>query len=288
MTAALRPRRSALYLPGSNARALEKARTLPCDVVILDLEDAVLPEAKDTARAQVVAALAVGGFGRREVVVRVNALDTPWGEADMAALARTAPDAVLVPKITDSGDLARYDARLGEAPEQTRLWAMVETCRALFHLDTIAGLPGTRLAALVVGGNDLCKEMGAALGGDRAPIQAALTLTVAAARANGVAALDGVFNALHDAAGLEAECRQGAAFGFDGKTLIHPDQIAACNRAFSPSAGRIAWARAVVAGFAAQENAGKGVIRVQGEMAERLHLARAEQVLALAEATGEG
>ena len=287
MTAALRPRRSALYLPGSNARALEKARTLPCDVVILDLEDAVLPEAKDTARAQVVAALAVGGFGRREVVVRVNALDTSWGEADMVALARTAPDAVLVPKIADSGDLARYDARLAEAPEQTRLWAMVETCRALFHLDTIAGLPGTRLAALVVGGNDLCKEMGAAMGGDRAPIQAALTLTVAAARANGIAALDGVFNALHDAAGLEGECRQGAAFGFDGKTLIHPDQIAACNRAFSPSAERIAWAKAVVAGFAAQENAGKGVIRVQGEMAERLHLARAEQVLALAEATGE-
>jgi citrate lyase subunit beta/citryl-CoA lyase len=279
-----RARRSALYLPGSNARALEKARTLACDVVILDLEDAVAVEAKDAARAQVVAALAEGGFGRREVVVRVNGLDTPWGEADLEALNATAPDAVLVPKIADANDLARYDARLASAPEPTRLWAMIETCRCLFHLDAIAGLSAsTRLAAFVLGSNDLCKEMGAAMGGDRSPIQAALTLTVAAARAHGVAALDGVYNAIDDAAGFEAECRQGLAFGFDGKTLIHPSQIEPCNRAFSPTADQLAWARAVVDAFAAPENAGKGAIRVQGQMAERLHLVRAEKMLAAAQ-----
>jgi citrate lyase subunit beta/citryl-CoA lyase len=282
-----RARRSALYLPGSNARALEKARTLACDVVILDLEDAVAIEAKDAARAQVIAALAEGGFGRREVVVRVNGLDTPWGEADLEALSATAPDAVLVPKIADANDLARYDARLAGAPGPTRLWAMVETCRCLFHLDTIAGLAtSTRLAALVLGSNDLCKEMGAAMGGDRSPIHAALTLTVAAARAHGIAALDGVYNAIDDMAGFEAECRQGLAFGFDGKTLIHPGQIEPCNRAFSPTAEQLAWARAVVEAFAAPENAGKGAIRVQGQMAERLHLVRAEKMLAAA-ANGE-
>jgi citrate lyase subunit beta/citryl-CoA lyase len=284
-----RPRRSALYLPGSNARALEKARTLPCDVVILDLEDAVAIEAKDSARAQVIAALAEGGFGRREVVVRVNGLDTPWGEDDLEALSRTPPDAVLVPKIADANDLARYDGRLSGAPEPTRLWAMVETCRSLFHLDAIAGLANsTRLAAFVVGGNDLCKEMGAAMGGDRTPIHAALTLTVAAARAHGIAALDGVFNALEDVAGLEAECRQGVDFGFDGKTLIHPNQIAPCNRAFSPSTEQLVWARAVAEAFAAPENVGKGAIRVQGQMAERLHLARAEKMLAAAQAGETG
>ena len=290
MTAAaqdLRPRRSVLYLPGSNARALDKARTLPCDAVVLDLEDSVAPDAKDGARERVVAALTAGGFGRREVVVRVNALSTPWGEADLEALVRVAPDAVLVPKIADAGDLARYDQRLADAPAPTRLWAMVETCRSLFHLDAIAGLAGdTRLAVFVVGGNDLAKEMGAEPGADRAPLLAALTLTVAAARAHGLAALDGVFNALEDAAGLEAECRQGRAFGFDGKTLIHPNQIETANRVFSPSAEQLAWAQAVVTAFADPANAGHGVLRVQGQMAERLHLAQAERLLAVAEAIG--
>lgn len=287
MTAAApRPRRSVLYLPGSNARALDKARTLPCDAVVLDLEDSVAPDAKDDARNRVVAALAAGGFGRREVVVRVNALATPWGEADLEALVRVAPDAVLVPKITDAGDLARYDQRLSDAPAPTRLWAMVETCRCLFHLDAIASLAsGTRLAALVVGGNDLAKEMQAEPGVDRAPLQAALSLTVAAARAHGLAALDAVFNPLEDGAGLEAECRQGRAFGFDGKTLIHPSQIEAANRVFSPSPTQLAWARGVVDAFADPANAGRGVLRVQGQMAERLHLAQAERLLAVAEVT---
>ncbi len=287
VTPDLRPRRSVLYLPGSNARALDKARTLPCDVVVLDLEDSVAPESKDAARDQVVAALAAGGFGRREVVVRVNALNTSWGEADLEALVRTAPDAVLVPKITDAGDLARYDQRLANAPAPTRLWAMIETCRCLFHLDAIAGLAAdTRLAALVVGGNDLAKEMRAEVGVDRAPLQAALTLTVAAARAHGLAALDAVFNALEDASGLEGECRQGRAFGFDGKTLIHPNQIEAANAVFSPSREQLAWAEGVVAAFADPANAGRGVLRVHGQMAELLHLAQAERLLAVAAAIG--
>ena len=281
----LRPRRSVLYLPASNPRALEKARTLPCDAVVLDLEDSVAPDAKDDARARVVAALGQGGFGRREVVVRVNALDTPWGEADLAALSACAPDAVLVPKIADAGDLARYDQRLAEAPTQTALWAMVETCRCLFHLDAIAGLAAsTRLRAFVLGGNDLAKEMRAEPGPDRAPLQAVMSLCVAAARAHGIAALDGVFNALDDAGGLEMECRQGRAFGFDGKTLIHPAQIEVANRVFSPSPEQLAWARAVADAFADPANADRGAIRVQGRMAERLHLAEAERMLALAAA----
>ena len=283
----LRPRRSVLYLPGSNIRALDKARTLPCDAVVLDLEDSVAPEAKEGARDQVVAALAAGGFGRREVVVRVNALTTPWGGADLEALVRVAPDAVLVPKITDAGDLARYDQRLTEAPGPTRLWAMIETCRCLFHLDAIAGLAsGTRLTALVVGGNDLAKEMRAEPGHDRAPLLPALALSVAAARAHGLTALDGVFNALEDVAGLEAECRQGRAFGFDGKTLIHPGQIETANRVFSPSAEQLAWARGVVDAFADPANADRGVLRVQGKMTELLHLSQAQRMLAVVEAAG--
>ena len=283
----LRPRRSVLYLPGSNERALEKARTLPCDSVVLDLEDSVAPDAKEAAREQVVAALGAGGFGRREVVVRVNALSTPWGEADLEALVRVAPDAVLVPKITDAGDLARYDQRLAGAPAPTRLWAMVETCRSLFHLDAIAGLASsTRLSAFLMGGNDLAKEMRAEVGADRAPLQAALSLTVAAARAHGLAVLDAVFNALEDTGGFEAECRQGRAFGFDGKTLIHPGQIDAANRVFSPSADQLVWARGVVDAFADPANAGRGVLRVQGQMAELLHLAQAQRMLAVAAAIG--
>ncbi len=278
-------RRSVLYVPGSNARAIDKARSLACDGVILDLEDAVAPEAKDAARAIVAEALAAGGFGRREVVVRVNGLDTAWGEADLALLAELSPDAVLVPKIGDSSDVARYDARLSRLPARVRLWAMVETCRSLFHLHAIAGAAGaTRLSCLVMGTNDLAKEMGAEPGPDRAPFQAALSLAVAAARAERLSVLDGVYPALEDEAGLVRECEQGRMFGFDGKTLVHPAQIAACNRAFSPSPQRIAWARGVVEAFARPENAGRGAVRADGQMAERLHLAQAERVLAMAAA----
>jgi citrate lyase subunit beta/citryl-CoA lyase len=269
-------------LPGSNARALDKARTLACDGVILDLEDSVAPDAKAAARDQVIEALSAGGFGRRDVVVRVNGLDTPWGEDDLHALAQAAPDAVLVPKVHDAGDVARYDARLSAYPERVELWAMVETCRSLFHLEGLAAASRTsRLACLVMGVNDLAKEMGAELQPGRAPFLAALSLSVAAARAHGVGIVDGVFNGLEDETGLEQECRQGRAFGFDGKTLIHPSQIAVCNRVFSPSADQVAWAKAVVDAFAQPENAASGAIRVDGKMAERLHLAQAETILAI-------
>ncbi len=289
MSVSPRPRRSLLYLPGSNARALEKARTLPCDGVILDLEDSVAPDAKAAARDQVIGALSAGGFGRREVVVRVNGLDTLWGEADLEALAHAAPDAILVPKVQDAGDIARYDARLSAYPERVQLWAMIETCRSLFHLESIAAARRTsRLSCWVLGVNDLAKEMGAELEPGRAPFLAALSLSVAAARANDLSILDGVFNGLEDEAGLEQECRQGRAFGFDGKTLIHPSQIETCNRVFSPSADQIAWAKAVADAFAQPENAALGAIRVNGKMAERLHLAQAERILAVQAAMGAG
>jgi citrate lyase subunit beta/citryl-CoA lyase len=275
-----RPRRSALYMPASNARALDKARTLACDVVILDLEDAVAPDAKEAARSQAVEAARAGGFGRREVVVRVNGLSTPWGEADLAAAAACEPDAILVPKISGPADLAAYDRAL---QGRTRLWAMMETCAAVFALDALAGAGG-RLEALVVGGNDLAKEMRCRPGVDRLPLAAALSLTVAAARAHGLAAIDGVFNEIEDADGFARQCAQGADFGFDGKSLIHPSQIGPANAAFSPDPQEVAWARTVAAAFDSPENAGKGVLRVEGGMVELLHLDEARRLIAVSEA----
>lgn len=278
----IRPRRSALYLPASNLRALEKARTLPCDVVILDLEDAVAPDAKELARAQAVDAVRAGGFGRRELVVRVNGLETPWGADDLRALAGLAPDAVLMPKVSDGGDIAAYQAFLSETPDSVRLWAMIETTRSLFRLDGIARMSAdTRLSAFVLGTNDLAKEMGATLTTARLPFVGALGLAVAAARAYGLAILDGVFNELEDEAGLAEQCRQGVEFGFDGKTLIHPRQIEPCNAAFSPSGEEVRWAETILAAFDLPENAGKGAIRVEGRMVERLHLVAARRTLAI-------
>ena len=274
------PRRSALYLPASNPRAIAKARTLPCDVVILDLEDAVAPDAKDEARAQALSAIADGGFGARELVVRINAHDTPWGEADVAALAGSGIGTVLVPKVSGAGDLAPYRERLGE---RVALWAMVETVAAVFRLDAIAAAPG--LAALVMGTNDLAREMGARLMPGRAPFLGFLAATVAAARLHGLAVLDGVCNAIDDPELLAAECAQGAEFGFDGKTLIHPSQIAAAHAAFTPDADAVRWAEAIASAFAAPDAAGKGALRVDGRMVERLHLDQARRVLALAAAT---
>jgi len=283
----VRPRRSVLYMPASNPRAIEKARTLPCDVVILDLEDAVAPDAKDAARAAAVEAIRAGGFGRRELVLRVNGLDTPWGEEDLKAAAHAGPDAVLVPKVGDAGDIARYDGRLSHAPAGTRLWAMIETARSLFHLEGIGAAARTsRLAVLCLGPNDLAKETGMRMTPGREPFFAAFSLTVAAAKAHGVLALDGPFGGIEDAEGLLRECRQGRDFGFDGKTLIHPSQIDAANAAFSPDPEEVAHARAVIAAFAQPENTGRGAIRVNGKMAERLHLGMAERVVAMAEAVG--
>lgn len=225
-----RPRRSLLYMPASNSRAIDKARTLACDVVILDLEDAVAPDAKSEARETALAALVQGGFGSREVVVRINGLDTPWGRDDLTAVAQACPEAVLVPKISSPADLKAYATALAPA---TKLWAMVETCQVVMTLDAIAG-SGAPLQVLVVGSNDLAKEMRCRPGIERTPLLAALSHTVMAARAHGLGVVDGVFNDISDLEGLERQCLQGLDFGFDGKTLIHPGQIEAANRIFAP------------------------------------------------------
>jgi citrate lyase subunit beta / citryl-CoA lyase len=283
-----RPRRSALYMPASNARAIEKARQLPCDVVILDLEDAVAPDAKPGARDSAVAAVAAGGFGRREVVIRCNGLDTPWGADDLAACARAGPDAVLVPKVSGPADIEAYDDALKAAPERTRLWAMIETTRALFALDAIAATGAqTRLSAFALGLNDLAREMGARQTQDRAPFWSVFTLAVAAARAHGLVVLDSVCNEIGDAAVLEQACRQGADFGFDGKTLIHPSQIETCNRAFSPDPAELEWAKAVIEAYGRPENAAKGALQVAGRLAERLHLEQSRRLTGLADAIAE-
>ncbi|KKC27701.1 HpcH/HpaI aldolase/citrate lyase family protein [Sphingomonas sp. SRS2] len=274
-------RRSALYMPASNLRAIEKARSLPCDVVIFDLEDAVAPEAKEAARANAVAAVRDGGFGDRELVIRVNALGTPWAIDDLAAAAESGAHAVLAPKVGDAETVRAYHEALGKAPAGTGFWAMIEAARAIFRLDTIAEAMAARPGCFVLGTNDLAKEMGAALTVERTPFLGMMALAVAAAKGHGLAILDGVYNAFEDDAGLERQCAEAKAYGFDGKTLIHPRQIEGANRRFSPSEAEIAWAEAAVAGFAAPENAGKGAIRVGGEMVERLHLAQAERILSV-------
>ncbi|WOK37197.1 CoA ester lyase [Sphingomonas sp. C3-2] len=277
----IRPRRSALYLPASNARAIEKARTLDADVVILDLEDAVAPEMKLAARDAAVAAAREGGFGNRELVIRVNGLDTEWGRDDLAAVAHSNADAVLAPKVSSAEDVARYAAGLGGKP----LWAMIETCAAMFQLAPIASAArAARLECFVMGTNDLAKEMRIRLTADRTPFHPFLSMSVAAARMAGIAVLDGVCNAIEDVAQLQAACAEGVAFGFDGKTLIHPAQIAIANAAFAPSEAELAEAQAIIAAFADPENAGKGAIRVNGKMTERLHLVQAEQAVAVAAA----
>jgi len=271
-------RRSVLFMPASNPRAIAKAQGLACDAVILDLEDAVAPEAKAAARTAAVAA-ATQGFGARACAVRINALDTPWGQDDAAAMRGLA--AVVVPKVGSAADLVAVRAALGA--EGPPIWAMIETCGAILRLTEIAeAAAATRTDVLIAGTNDLAKEMRCRPGADRAPLLPALTQLVIAARAAGLVALDGVCNAIGDAGRLAAECAQGAMLGFDGKTLIHPGQIDAANAAFGPGPEQLAWARAVVAAFAAPEAAGRGAIQLDGAMIERLHLAEAERILALA------
>jgi len=282
MSRTVRPRRSALYLPASNARAVDKARSLPCDVVILDLEDSVAPEAKVEAREGAVAAVREGGFGGREVVIRANGLDTPWGRDDLAAAAGARPDAVLVPKISAPEDLAAARKTLGE---HLPIWAMIETCAAMFRLDALgAESVSAGVEAWVVGSNDLAKEMRCPLTVEREPLLTALSLSLMAARAHRLAIIDGVFNEIADEAGLARQCAQAAAFGFDGKSLIHPSQVGAANAAFTPDASAVAWARTVVAAFEQPENAGKGVLKVEGRMIERLHFAEARRLIGVAEA----
>jgi citrate lyase subunit beta/citryl-CoA lyase len=285
----IRPRRTVLYMPGSNARALDKARTLPVDGVILDLEDAVAPEAKEQARAQVMEAVKAGGFGAREVFVRVNGIDTPWHADDLAAAAHAAPDVILLPKISMVDQLDLVGQRLLDMKYdlKTRIWAMIETPIAIFNIQALAAEARdseTRLAGFEMGTNDLAKETRARLMPGREPMLPWLATCVLAARAYGIDILDGVYNDLSDPDGFERECAQARDMGFDGKTLIHPNQIGPCNTAFSPSSEDIAQARKMIAAFDLPENRDKGVVQVDGRMVERMHAEMARRTVAIAEA----
>lgn len=274
-------------MPGANAKALEKAKTLPADVLLLDLEDSVAPDAKEAARAQVVNAVKGGGYGKREIIVRANALSTPWGADDIVAAGSAKPDGVLAPKVSSAEEVIALNNAMNKAgfSESATLWVMIETPRAFFNIAEIAACARkTRLSAFVLGLNDLAKETRARATNGRAAFYAPLSLAVLAARAEGISAIDGVFNDIADSAGLEAECRQGLEFGFDGKTLIHPSQIETANSVFAPSEEELARARAVIAAFALPENAGKGVIKVDGKMTELLHLEEATRLVAVAAA----
>ena len=285
----IRPRRSVLYMPGSNARALEKAKTLAADGVILDLEDSVAPDAKETARQQVAEAVKAGGFGRREIFVRINGVDTPWHADDLSAAARAAPDAIIVPKVSSPDTLELVGRRLLDMHTdlKTRIWAMIETPLAMFNILAIAAEARdseSRLAGLIMGTNDLAKDTRARLVPGRAPMLPWLATCVAAARVHSIDILDGVYNEIGNAAGFAEECRQGVDLGFDGKTLIHPNQIEPCNKAFSPSAEEVTQARKIIAAFDLPENKGKGVVSIDARMVERLHADMARRVVAIAEA----
>lgn len=280
-----KPRRTALYLPAINARAVAKARTLPVDIVILDLEDAVAPERKEEARNAAVTAAQEGGFGDRELIIRANGLDTPWWRDDLVAAARSGADGVLVPKVGSAADIARCGELLRDAPAGLSLWAMIETCAAVVALPAIAAAAeGSRLAAMVLGTNDLAKEMRAALTPDRLAFLPILTSTVIAARAHGLIVLDGVCNDFQDIDRFEAECRQGLVLGFDGKTIIHPRQVDPCNAVYSPTPDEVRWAERIITAFDAPDHAGKGVVQIDGQMVERLHLDDARRVQATAAA----
>ncbi len=279
--------RSVLYMPASNPRALAKARTLDCDAVALDLEDAVAPEAKPAARAALAADVRAGGFGHRRVIARINALATPWGHADLAALAQVPITALLVPKVADAPDIVALSAAMDAAgyPAHVALWVMIETPRAVLAIERIAAAAATtRLTALVLGLNDLAKDTGIVQAPGRAPFVPVLVNTVLAARSHGLIALDGVCNAIDDFARIEAECAQARDFGFDGKTLIHPAQIASANRLFAPSPADLASAQAIVAAFADPANAGKGALKVAGQLVEVLHRDSAARLIATAAA----
>jgi citrate lyase subunit beta/citryl-CoA lyase len=284
-----RPRRSVLYMPGSNTRAIDKARTLPVDGVILDLEDAVAPDAKAQARAQVVEAVKQGGFGSREVMIRINGLDTPWSSDDLTAAAAAGPHAIVVPKVSTVEQLEMIGQRLLDmkADHKTRIWAMIETPAAIFNILALASEAHdseTRLAGFIMGTNDLAKETRARQVPGRAPMVSWLATCVLAARAHGIEILDGVYNDLGNAEGFVAECAQARDMGFDGKTLIHPNQIAPCNAVFSPSDEEVAQAKTMIAAFDRPENRDKGVVQIEGRMVERMHAEMARRTVAIADA----
>ena len=288
MSRTSRPRRSVLYMPGSNARALEKGRSLPADGLILDLEDAVAPDAKELARARVCEAVAAGGYGRRELVIRTNGLDSPWGPDDLAAAATSGADAVLLPKVESARMVADAIAALSAAgaPDTLDIWCMMETPKGMLRADEVAGADA-RVACLVMGTSDLAKDLHAAHTRERLPMLTSLELCLLAARAHGVAILDGVHLDLADDEGFVYSCRQGVELGFDGKTLIHPKTIAAANQAFAPSDGEIAWSRKIIGAHAEAEAEGRGIVLVDGRLIENLHVEAARRQVAQAEAIAE-
>ncbi len=288
MSQTVRPRRSVLYMPGANTRALEKARTLPADALIFDLEDAVAPEAKEAARTNVVLAAESKAYGKREIAIRCNGLGTPWGEADIEAIARSGADAILVPKVESATQVTHVVSLLDTAgaPTGMAVWAMMETPKGILRAEEIAGAH-PRLGLFVMGTNDLVKDMRARHTPMRLPMITALGIGMLAARAHGLAILDGVYNDIQDTAGFRAMCQQGLEMGFDGKTLIHPSQIEPCNEVFAPSAAELEMAGKIVAAFKAAQAEGKGVVTVDGRMIENLHVEQAERALALALAIKE-
>jgi len=282
-----RPRRSVLYMPGANARALEKSRTLPADGLIFDLEDAVAPDAKEKAREQILSAVKQGGYGNREVLIRTNGLNTPWGYDDLVAVAKAGSDAVLLPKV-ESAEMVRQAEAVLEAhgaPSDLRIWCMMETPRGMLHAEEIADA-SPRLGGLVMGTSDLAKDLQAQHTAMRLPLITALGLCMLAARAARIAILDGVYLDLNDHEGFVDSCRQGAELGFDGKTLIHPKQLEAANEVFGPSEEEVRLSRRIIEAFAAAQAEGKGVVVVDGKLIEKLHVDHAERVVALAEAIG--
>ncbi|MDP1806429.1 MAG: CoA ester lyase [Acidimicrobiales bacterium] len=286
--ALFRPRRSVLYMPGANERALEKAKDIGADALILDLEDAVAPDAKPDARARVCAAVTGGGYGNRELTIRANGIGTPWHHDDLAAIAKAGPAAVVVPKVNSAAEVHGIERALeaAGAPDHTKIWAMLETPIAILHAEEI-GAASERLTVLVMGTNDLIKELHGQRVPDRGPLQLGLGLSLLAARATGKVILDGVYNDIKDETGFAAECAQGRALGFDGKTLIHPSQVHPCNAAFSPSADEIEHAGRVIAAWTEAEAEGRGVVTVDGRMIENLHVEQARRTLAIAEAIGD-
>jgi citrate lyase beta subunit len=288
MSQTVRPRRSVLYMPGANTRALEKARSLPADALIFDLEDAVAPEAKEAARTNVVLAAESKAYGKREIAIRCNGLGTPWGEADIEAIAKSGADAILVPKVESATQVTHVVSLLDTAgaPTDMAVWAMMETPKGILRAEEIAGAH-PRLGLFVMGTNDLVKDMRARHTPMRLPMITALGIGMLAARAHGLAILDGVYNDIQDAAGFRAVCQQGLEMGFDGKTLIHPSQVEPCNEVFAPSAAELEMAGKIVAAFKAAQAEGKGVVTVDGRMIENLHVEQAERALALASAIKE-
>jgi citrate lyase beta subunit len=288
MSQTVRPRRSVLYMPGANTRALEKARTLPADALIFDLEDAVAPEAKEAARTNVVLAAESKAYGKREIAIRCNGLGTPWGEADIEAIAKSGADAILVPKVESATQVTHVVSLLDTAgaPTDMAVWAMMETPKGILRAEEIAAAH-PRLGLFVMGTNDLVKDMRARHTPMRLPMITALGIGMLAARAHGLAILDGVYNDIQDTAGFRAVCQQGLEMGFDGKTLIHPSQVEPCNEIFAPSAAELETAGKIVAAFKAAQAEGKGVVTVDGRMIENLHVEQAERALALASAIKE-